>query len=214
MPQTYGAFAPDYLNSCFSGKSVTNYTVADEADQLAKIINSFEAKKVIIVAHSIGGIYALHMQNNLNHLHAFVGIEPTTREIILNPPKTEAYAKNSKSAAEIKQLILTNLNRIFTEKHNEIFWYTTEQNAKKFDDKANQNATNALENDGFWKSNLKMNDNIPTAIITEAYREQEYARSEYLSHNPASKIYPLGSFHYIQFEHPKEIAKIVKQMLS
>lgn len=212
LPASYGVFAPDYLNSSYSGKSVANYTIANEAAELAKIINSFQAKKIIIVAHSIGGVYALHMQNEIKNLQAFVGIEPTTREIILNPPKSKEYAENSKNADQIKQLIFTNLEHILSEKQNNIFWYATEQNAQKFDEQADQNATNALENDDFWKSHVKLDDNIPSAIITEAYRQQEYKRSEYMSNNPQSKIYPLGSFHYIHFEKPKEVAEIIQRM--
>ncbi len=214
LPETYGVFAPDYLNSGYSGASITNYTIANEASELAKIINSFKAKRVIIVAHSIGGIYALHMQGEISNLQAFVGIEPTTQEVILNPPKNEEYAKNNKSADKVKQLILKNLKKNFSEKQNQIFWYAAEQNAEKFNDEANQNATEALEKDDFWKSNLKMKDDIPTAIITEAYRQDEYQRSEYLSDNPKSKIYPLGSFHYIHFEYPKEVAEIINKMVS
>ena len=91
LPYEYGYFAPDYLNSGFSGKSLKDYTVADEATELAKIINDFKAEKVVILAHSIGGVYAMQMKDKINNLKAFVGIEPTTREIMLNPPKEPAY---------------------------------------------------------------------------------------------------------------------------
>ncbi len=53
LPENYGIFAPDYLNSGFSGKSLKGYTIADEANELASIINTFKAKRVIILAHSI-----------------------------------------------------------------------------------------------------------------------------------------------------------------
>lgn len=56
LPKGYGVFAPDYLNSGFSGKSVKIYTVLDEATELAKIINSFKAEAIIILAHSIGSL--------------------------------------------------------------------------------------------------------------------------------------------------------------
>ena len=46
LPYEYGYFAPDYLNSGFSGKSLKDYTVADEATELAKIINDFKAPEL------------------------------------------------------------------------------------------------------------------------------------------------------------------------
>lgn len=93
LPKSYGIFAPDYLNSGFSSKSLKSYTIADEANELANIINSFKAKRVIILAHSIGGVYAMQMKDKINNLKAFVGIEPTTREIILNRLKKQHILK-------------------------------------------------------------------------------------------------------------------------
>ncbi len=126
LPYEYGYFAPDYLNSGFSGKSLKDYTVADEATELAKIINDFNAKKVIILAHSIGGVYAMQMKDKINNLKAFVGIEPTTREIMLNPPKEPAYIEKNKNMAKLQEKIEADLREIFTPEENKKFWTTTE----------------------------------------------------------------------------------------
>lgn len=96
LPKSYGVLAPDYLNSGFSGKSVKQYTIQDEAQKIAEIVNEQEAKQVIVVAHSIGGVYAFHLQNTIKNLKAIIAIEPTTREIILNPPKEEEYLAHEK----------------------------------------------------------------------------------------------------------------------
>lgn len=111
LPNEYGYFAPDYLNSGFSSKSLKDYTVADEAAELARIINNFKAEKVIILAHSIDGVYAMQMKDKINNLKAFVGIEPTTREIMLNSPKEPAYIEKNKEMAKLQEklkLILEN----------------------------------------------------------------------------------------------------------
>ena len=39
---------------------------------------------------------AMQMKDKINNLKAFVGIEPTTREIMLNPPKEPAYIEKNK----------------------------------------------------------------------------------------------------------------------
>lgn len=209
LPRNYGIFAPDYLNSGFSGKSLKSYTIADEANELARIINSFKAKKVIILAHSIGGVYAMQMKDKINNLKTFVGIEPTTREIILNPPKEAAYIEKSKNIDKLEEQIRADLSEILTPEENKNFWDTTEQNAQKFDEKDNQNAQAALENDSYWKDNTMLDNNISSVLITESYRQKEYERSEYVSNN--SKVVSLGESHYIHFEYPREIANIVKE---
>ena len=61
----------------------------------------------------------------------------------------------------------------------------------------------------FWFNQDKWNDSIPTIIITEKYRMSEYERSEYFNQNSESKIIPMGTFHYIQWEYPHEIADIL-----
>lgn len=214
LPNHYGIFAPDYLNSGFSGRTSKEYTLSDEAAELAQLINKFQAEKVVILAHSIGGVYALQMKDKVNNLKAFIGIEPTTREIILNPPKEQKYLEKQKSMNNLEKLIRDAVKKNFSEEENKEFWQTTEQNADKFDEKDAQAAQQALQNDAFWQASTKFNDNIPSVIITEAYRREEYQRSEYFTKNSFSKIYSLGSFHYIHFEKPQKIAKIVETVID
>lgn len=210
LPKSFGIFAPDYLNSGFSGVSTTEYTVKDEAKELSKIINNFQAKQVVIVAHSIGGVYAMQMKDLVNNLIAFVGIEPTTREIVLNPLEDPSYIE--KSQEDLEEKIRNSLSRILTSEEYNNFWKTTNKNAKKFDKRANQNAQAAYENDEYWKDNSKLNE-IPSVIITEKYRENEYKRSEYVTSNLKSKVIIMGDSHYIHFEVPREIAKAIKKYL-
>ena len=154
----------------------------------------------------------MQMKDKINNLKAFVGIEPTTREIILNPPKDPAYIEKNKEMSKLQEKIEADLKEMFTPEENKDFWATTEQNAQKFDAQANQNAQAAYENDSYWKNNLKLENEIPSVIITEKYRENEYKRSEYLSNNSKSKVVVLGEYHYIHFEYPKKIAEIVEEI--
>lgn len=153
----------------------------------------------------------MQMKDRVNNLKAFVGIEPTTREIVLNPPKEVAYLEKSKNIQNIEKKIKADLEKIFTPEENEIFWMTTEQNVQKFDERDNRNAEAAYENDTYWKENTKLNDSIPSILITEKYREHEYKRSEYATNNSQSKVIVLGESHYIHFEYPKQISKIIEK---
>lgn len=210
LPKSYGILAPDYLNSGFSGKSLKAYTIQDEAQKIAEIVNEQEAKQVIVVAHSIGGVYAFHLQNAIKNLKAIIAIEPTTREIILNPPKEEEYLVHEKNDGGV-EFIKNKIYQLFESDFATLFWQTTENNSEKFDEMANKNAAAAMENDLFWTSKDQLSSEISIAIVTEAYRKQEYLRSEYFNQNPASKVVSLGSFHYIHWEEPAKIAELVKE---
>lgn len=90
---------------------------------------------------------------------------------------------------KLEEQIRADLSKILTPEENKNFWNTTEQNVQKFDEKDNQNAQAALENDSYWKDDTKLDNDILSVIITENYRQKEYKRSEY-----ASKILKL--FHW------------------
>lgn len=211
LPDSYGILAPDYLNSGFSGKSLKFYTLSDEADQIAKLTNGFKTDQVILVAHSIGGVYAFQMRNKINHLQALVTIEPTTREIVLNPPRDKFYAEHQSIGPDFIQ---NKIKELFSEDKAKTFWQTTSKNAARFTEKDDQNAENALKKDSFWRKHDRLSDKVISVIITEDYRKAEYKRSEYFNKNPNSKIITFGSFHYIQWEYSEEIAKIIKNVIQ
>ncbi|GAA3637656.1 hypothetical protein GCM10022297_15090 [Lactobacillus hamsteri] len=152
------------------------------------------------------------MQNKIHNFKIFIGIEPTTREIILNPPKEKAYIEKQKEVVNLEKQIRENIDKIFSSEDANSFWKTTEKNSDKFDEAANKNAEESLNNDLFWKSKTTLNKEIHSIIITEEYRQKEYERSEYFNDN--SEIITMGSFHYIQFEKPTEIAKIIKSSID
>lgn len=208
LPKSFGILAPDYLNSGFSGRSTKPYTIFQEADEIATLINSQQAQRVILVAHSIGGVYAYYLQHQVVNLAAIIGIEPTTREVILNPPAEYAAYAQGKDSVEF---IHAQINKFFGQKNADNFWQTTEKNSEKFDQKALKNASDALEKDEFWQGQGKLGNNVPVAVITEAYRQKEYERSEYFNSHPHSKIVTFGSFHYIQWEYPEKIADLIKE---
>lgn len=214
LPEEVGIFAPDYLNSGFSERSLKDYTLSDEAAKLAEIINTFNAKEVIIVAHSIGGVYAFQMQRKVKNLSTLISIEPTTREIILNPPQNIEYLQKQKEVKNVEEKIRRDIVKNFTEKEAQEFWKVTEENSKKFDQNALINAQNSFEKDVFLKEDGSLNTNITSIIITEKYRQREYKRSEYFSKNLNNKIITLGSYHYLQLEHPKEIANIIEKVIK
>lgn len=217
LPKNFGVMAPDYLNSGFSSPSLINYSISQEAHELAQIINSVESREVIVVAHSIGGVYASYLLKEIKNLKGFLGIEPTTREIILNPPQTSQYQKKLAEQQQltpeeeetfIKNKIIQNFPAIQAEE----FWGSTLSNASKFDPEAKLQAQKSLEQIN-WNQNEKISADIPTIIATEDYRADEYRRSEFFSANKRSKVISVGTFHYIHWEEPAVIANLIKELL-
>ena len=79
------------------------------------------AKNVIILAHSIGGVYAFQVRDKVKNLKAFVGIEPTDREIILNPPQEKAYLKEIKMKLFLKSLFIKKYLIYFQKQKQRLF---------------------------------------------------------------------------------------------
>lgn len=209
LPDNYGIYAPDYLNTGFSSSANKEYSISQEANILSKNINEINAKQVIIVAHSMGGIYALQMLDKVKHVIGFLGIEPTTREIIANPPKTQEYEQKSQiTPQELTNLLINKTTTLFGAKDSEYFWATTEKNQNKFSSQDNERLEKSFENS--WNTDLIVKDDIPSIIVTEKFRREEYLRSEFNSKNDDSKIIVMGDTHYIQWEYPDEIANLIK----
>ncbi|MDB6240247.1 hypothetical protein [Lactobacillus amylovorus] len=96
------------------------------------------AKNVIILAHSIGGVYAFQVRDKVKNLKAFVGIEPTDREIILNPPQEKAYLERNKNETISEKFIHQKIFDLFPETEAKTFWQTIEKNEAHFNDQDDQ----------------------------------------------------------------------------
>lgn len=217
LPQEYGIFAPDYVNTGFSSPSkVHSYTIEEEAGELATLINAQLSSQVIVVAHSIGGVYALHMLKNINNVKGLIAIEPTTREIVLNPPNTGTYKAmqeldKSATPEEKQNFIKNKVAELFPSELADEFWATTQSNASQFTAEEQKSAQATFEQEP-WSTKVTIDQAIPTIIFTERYRVEEYERSEFLTSNTKSEVIACGSFHYIQWEYPKMISDTISEL--
>ncbi len=215
LPKKIGFLTIDYLFSGLSSPATGNYNYGDSLDDIEKIISTRTSGSIILVAHSIGGLYALELFNRLRHMAAFVGIEPTTREIINHPPKTQAYIDVSKQFDDLGpegavRYIHSKLELCFPAKQADLIWQTA-----KASEKANAAFTDQYDyfsNSFDWHSSSKL-DKIPSIIFTEAYRQEEYLRSEFMTDNLISQVIPLGDFHYIHWEEAASIANVLNKLI-
>ncbi|WP_080488309.1 hypothetical protein [Oenococcus oeni] len=184
--------------------------------KLEKIISTKTTGSIIIVTHSIGGVYALELFHRLMRITAFVGIEPTTREIINNPPKTRAYIDAAKKHDAMGQdgfiqYIHKKLFLYFPSQQANLIWQTAENSEKSASKFAIQykNFSDSFD----WHSHTRLSK-IPSVIFTEKYRKEEYLRSEFMTDNQYSKVISLGDFHYIHWEEPIIIVEEIKEVIK
>lgn len=216
-----GVMAVDYLDSGLSSNSTRSFVFTEEADLITKIIQEQNAKRVIVVAHSIGGLYALYLAQKLNNVAGFVGIEPTTKEILLSPPNEAAYIaeqeehKNA-TEADINSMMHEKIYTSFPKNLADQIWTTAADSERK--GKTNNQdhgldlalSSSILEKREY--SNLKLAKTIPSFVFVRPYRVAEYKRSEYCTEN--TTVIPLGESHYIHFEFPAEISQAIQRLLA
>ncbi|WP_257607426.1 alpha/beta hydrolase [Weissella sagaensis] len=219
LPNKVGILAIDYLDSGLSSHSLRPFTLPEEAKLIAKIIQSQQAKQVILVVHSLGGFYALVIAQNIQNLMGFIGIEPTTKEILLNPPDNAAYNRDIKEDAEITEeeinhLMYERIYKSFTKDLADKIWTVgteCEKNSKNFTKPHGLDLSlNILNADSF--SSLKLKESIAVILIIRDYRVKEYERSEYYTEK--TTIVTLGNNHYIHLEFPDQINVAIQNLLK
>lgn len=221
LPENYGVLALDYLNSGKSGLATRDYTVYDEAEELAKIINDKKAPLVTLVGHSIAGIYALLLAKKINNLVGFVGIEPTTREVINHAPRTPEYLEAEKMDASFTQeqfekWLDDNLQKDFAPRQVAQIWQTYRESVARLTEADAERIQKNLQSMPLSddNSNLRLPADLPSISICESYREAEYLRSEFMTPHPRSCVLTGGTFHYIHWEHPEFVIRAIQHILG
>lgn len=219
VPNKIGILAIDYLDSGLSSHSLRPFSLPEEAKLIASIIQIQKAKKVILLAHSLGGFYSLVIAQNIKNLVGFIGIEPLTKEVLLNPPNNDAYNKDAKEDAEITEeeinkLMHERIYKSFSKNLADKIWTVAaecEKNSQKFMDPHGLDLSlDILSKDSFSK--LKLDGNIISTLIVRDYRVNEYRRSEY--YTKETTIIPLGNSHYIHLEFPYQINIAIQNFLE
>ncbi len=217
LPKQVGIFALDYINSGLSSQETHPFILEEETKIISGLIRARHAEKIIIVAHSIGGLYALHIAPNLNNLAGFVGIEPTTREVTLNTPTEPAYKDAEEAAAklteeELNAQVKKRVYKYFSKTLADKIWQT-----HLLDETREVDSITKLLNQNFDDTFKKYPDrklakNLPVILFTQSFRVNEYKRSEYFTDD--ARIKPLGTFHYIHWEFPNEVGNAIKEILD
>lgn len=218
LPEGVQSLTLDYLNCGKSGDVTQKYTFAEEIQAMSTIINQQQAPHVFLVAHSLGGIYAAELSPFIQNLRGFIGIEPTTREIILNPPQTAAY-----------QAALASVSEVPKEEREKRFYQKAQENlgptqasqlfatAKESEDRpqvSHDFFNEMIMSYDLEKPAILFPETVTTILISQAYRKEEMARSEYLTTAPGSKVLTGGSDHYLHWERADLVIQAVNELLA
>lgn len=140
----------------------------------------------MIIAHSLGGFYALYIAQKLNQLIGFIGIGPITKEVLLDPPDEANYNRDAKEDSEMTEDEITNLmhERIYTSFQKTLankIWNTaliSEEKDSKITKPHGLNlGIDILKRADF--SNLSLDQTVSTTLFVRLYRINEYSHSEY-----------------------------------
>ncbi|MBO3091128.1 alpha/beta hydrolase [Schleiferilactobacillus harbinensis] len=218
LPASVNWLTVDYLNTGYSGTAVKDYTLTDEARAIADIIHTQAAAGVILVAHSLGGVYALVMAEQLKNVAGFVGIELTTREIVLNPPQTAPYQQAAAAQAnwtqdQMEAWLRGHSQREFPDEAAQRLWQSYTHSIVRLKPVDIQRLTQAMNSFSWSRTSLTLPVTIPTVIVTEAHRAAEMARSEYMTANPRSRVIAGGSYHYIHWEQPTLVSQAIMDLV-
>jgi pimeloyl-ACP methyl ester carboxylesterase len=218
LPASVNWLTVDYLNTGYSGTAVKDYTLTGEARAIADIVHTQAAAGVILVAHSLGGVYALVMAEQLKNVAGFVGIEPTTQEIVLNPPQTAPYQQAAAAQAnwtqdQMEAWLRGHSQREFPDEAAQRLWQSYTHSIARLKPIDIQRLSQAMNSFSWSQSSLSLPATVPTVIVTEAYRAAEMARSEYMSANPRSRVIAGGSYHYIHWEQPTLVSQTIMDLV-
>lgn len=218
LPDTVGICAIDYIACGHSQLAIRDYTAADQTAAIAQIIMEAHAGSIILVAHSIGGIYALLLTELIPNIRGIVGIEPTTQEIMFNPPTTAEYQQAAKmeeawTAAQMEAYLKQHSAAEFSPEQDRRIWATCARSMSQLTTLENQRISKCIQSMPWDDSTLHMPTNFPCVLITESYRAAEMRRSEYMNAHPLSAVVTAGSYHYVHWERPDVVADTIRKLL-
>ncbi|WP_281828528.1 alpha/beta fold hydrolase [Lactobacillus amylolyticus] len=216
LPPKLGILAIDYLNTGLSSLQKKDYDLTEDIQNMTEMIIEHNPKKIIMVAHSLGGIYARLVAAKLTKVTGFVGIEPTTLEILSGIPDTPEYqAKNKEFESMTPAQAIENMKKQseknFTKKQYADLWQHFYEDDQRDSNKQQQQQVQAFMNEITKMNASKFPVKLKSKIFTEKYREDEYKRSEY--YTKQTEIISLGDNHYLYWDYPAEIAQKIQELV-
>ena len=192
----------DRLGAGYSDETVSERTIEQIVDELREFLQSFHTD-LILVAHSIGGIYAARLLRDLPEVKGLIAIEPTSA-VIQKYDQTAPYL----AMQEKFQSIVDDLH--------DPAWTADDLVARRYFDEERSLETLGREIDLAVANVISNRDlqltNEPILLFTQAYRQAEFEESEYATADMTLKIFE-GS-HYLHWHNAPEMAREIMTWIS
>lgn len=218
LPAEMGILTIDFPN--VGESSMTNQApnpFEDWVDAIAFILESYQVREYILVAHSISGFLALKLFEKVPNCHGFIGIEPSTVSIMTGQIHYPEFDLVNEKIAKIgfESYFQAISESGMTSAQHQALWAGFDRSTAKWDSISNERFAfypNLEEAD--LLSMPKIPENIPSILFSQAFRKDEYAQSEYVNIHPQSQLVLLGDSHYLHWTESEAIAKSIESLIE
>ncbi|MEW4353591.1 alpha/beta hydrolase [Streptococcus pneumoniae] len=221
LPEEIGILTIDLPNTGKSKvRNQANDSIKDVMTSLSQLIKDYSIENYGICAHSISGILALKLFENDSSCRFFVGIEPTTREILYgnlskNPyPEFQALEEQLSASEKTFEDYLRELSELyFSPQDAHQLWQTYHEAQDKLAlaDQAPIQAFISIEEK---EISTQMPSDIAVILFCQEFRVAEYERSEYVHPDSDVTIVAGGDFHYLHWSESEKIANYIKNYME
>lgn len=220
LPQNYGILAIDQLGYGKSDVTKSDRTLNHIMDETKAIVDCENLKKVILFAHSLGGLYALgYVKKYVEQVVAVIGVEPVTGTA---DQDADAFAEAVKQEAnEISQMRAHGgIPETDLREHINPYLDKEEYDAqlkifRETLDNSNQvnEAEHAKESVLAIKNQL-IPDKILVLLFSRPARSSEYENSEFKNINEQTRICYCGNSHFLHWTESKRVISETNHFLK
>lgn len=222
MPEDWGYLTVDY--PC-SGKSPvqdqSEFGVGDYIEAVRSLLQQFQIEDFIMCAHSISGVIVLNLANKAgNPYKGAVLLELTTSAILFGGLAENLYPEFVALEQEISEKYGSTFNYLkemsqsyFNEHDYQLLWQHASDSACR-NEVARLSGIQELPQISPRDFESQISEKQPVVIFAQAFRQDEYNRSEYKNHHPLSQVMLGGSTHYLQWSESEKIVEALGDLLD
>ncbi|MEG0733038.1 MAG: alpha/beta hydrolase [Vagococcus sp.] len=216
LDKTYGILAIDTIGYGKSIEQDMNRNIINIIKNYSVIIEYLDLDNIVIIGHSMGGIYSLFLSEAKIDSKVIILIEPPhigiKKEIILENNNFIEQAQNIKNLIANGEVVPSDFLDSTNPKNNQKVRHLNSQIL--FDGFGNNSILSEAENtiEIIDESSRIISDNLLSNVflICTDNREEEYKKSQFKN---SKKIYAITGSHYLHWSNEKDILNILSKII-
>ncbi|WP_447467024.1 alpha/beta fold hydrolase [Streptococcus rifensis] len=218
FPKDVGILTIDYPN--VGGSSIqdqSSFHLQDWVEATRVVLDYYQVSDYILIAHSIAGLLALKLIETAEGCKGFLGIEPTTLAVMKGQVLYPEFERVSEQISELgtEQYFQAISKRGMSDQQHKDLW-------KSFAETQERHFQIGNETFQFYPSLGEKElaecksfpANLPSIVISQAFREEEYLSSEYKTDHPLSQLILAGDSHYLHWTESQIVLDAVNTLLG